>query len=260
MRDSIKGENSDAIVIGEVWENAADKIAYGKRRHYFQGSQLDGVMNYPVKCGIIDYIKTGDAKTLYDTVCDIYSSYPSFVSSSLMNLLGTHDTERILTVLSGDRFRGLSNEELSHFKLTDEEYERARKLLYLASVLQFTLPGTPSVFYGDEAGTQGAHDPFCRKTFPWGREDKKLLSHYKKLCRIRRNNEALCDGAFSVTHYKDGVFAFERKSAEETVSVIVNMSDGDFFTEVNNETDLYTGKNVSGRISIAKEQFLIIRN
>lgn len=248
LRKTVKTEKSDGVVLGEVWENAADKIAYGQRRAYFCGKQLDGVMNYPVKDAIVRFVKEGDARALYDTVSDIYSSYPSFVSLTLMNLLGTHDTERILTVLGTERHHGLSNRALSHFRLNEEEYRAGKQKLLCASVLQFTLPGTPSVFYGDEAGVQGGHDPFCRATFPWGREDEELLAHYRLLGHIRRTCRALCRGGLSVKHAENGVFVFERILPDETVTVAVNCGKDDFLltleddaTELLRKEDLSAG-------------------
>ena len=98
-----------------------------------------------------------------------------------MNIIGTHDTERILTVLGGEDDIGFSNEELSKKKMTEVQLEKGKKLLMLISTLQYTVYGVPSLYYGDEAGVQGYHDPFCRLPYPWGREDAELLLHYKKL-------------------------------------------------------------------------------
>lgn len=225
LRIGAREARNDAILIGEVWENAADKIAYGKRRSYFCGAQLDGVMNYPVKDAIIRFVTAADAEELKNTVCDIYSSYPAFVSRALMNLLGTHDTERILTVLGSERHKTLSNHELSTFRMSNEEYAKAKRRLLCASVLQYTLPGVPSLFYGDEVGVQGGHDPFCRATFPWGREDTELLSHYQRLGTLRRNSPALCRGTLEIVVAENGVFSFVRRYRSETITVMVNASD-----------------------------------
>ncbi len=225
LRSTVKKANPDGIVIGEVWENASDKCSYGKRRSYFRGKQLDGVMNYPVKNGIVEFVKYGNANCLYDTVCDIYSSYPHRNAISLMNILGTHDTERILTVLSTERYKDIHGDELARLTLSPEEYENGKKRLLCASVLQYTLPGVPSVFYGDEAGVSGGHDPFCRKTFPWGREDKKLTEHYVKLGKLRSYEKALGRGELSLISHKDGMFEFMRTFENEEIAISVNCSD-----------------------------------
>ena len=108
---------------------------------------------------------------------------------------------------------------------TPEEYEKGKKRLLCASVLQYTLPGVPSVFYGDEAGVCGGHDPFCRKTFPWGREDKKLTEHYVKLGKLRSYEKALGRGELSLISHKDGLFEFMRIYENEEIAISVNCSD-----------------------------------
>ena len=178
----VKGlTENQGVVLGEVWENAADKVAYGRRRRYFRGRQLDGVMNYPVRRGLIAFALNGDAYSLAAALREIWGSYPRAVSHALMNLLSTHDTERILTVLGGPRDNGrYTNAQLRVMRLSPAEREIAVKRLSVAAALQYTVFGIPSVFYGDEAGLEGYHDPFCRRPFPWGRENPELLSLYRK--------------------------------------------------------------------------------
>ncbi|MCQ2424851.1 MAG: glycoside hydrolase family 13 protein [Lachnospiraceae bacterium] len=219
-----RGSGNDGLVIGEVWENAADKIAYGKRRRYFRGRQLDSVMNYPGKDAIISYLLTGNAEAFASVVTGLYASYPKQVSDCLMNLLGSHDTERILTVLGGDGSRErMTQEELSRYRLSPERRALAVKRLKIASLLQFTLYGVPSVYYGDEAGLEGCSDPFCRLPFPWGRENEELLSHYRFLGTLRKEHPALRDGIFRVITARNGALLFERKGGTETLFVAVNL-------------------------------------
>lgn len=188
LRGAVKKENPDALILGEVWENAAVKIAYGARRSYLLGFQLDSVMNYPFKNAILDYVRSGDCTSFYNTVTEIISLYPPQTVAVLMNLLGTHDTERILTALGADPADfSRSNEQKASFRLSPEKREHAEQLLKFASTLQFTLPGMPSVFYGDEAGMEGFGDPFCRRPYPWGREAVSLRAHYAELARLKRN-------------------------------------------------------------------------
>ena len=188
LRGAVKKENPDALILGEVWENAAVKIAYGARRSYLLGFQLDSVMNYPFKNAILDYVRSGDCTSFYNTVTEIVSLYPPQTVAVLMNLLGTHDTERILTALGADPADfSRSNEQKASFRLSPEKREHAEQLLKFASTLQFTLPGMPSVFYGDEAGMEGFGDPFCRRPYPWGREAVSLRAHYAELGRLKRN-------------------------------------------------------------------------
>ena len=212
----IKSLKKDSVIIGEVWENAADKIAYGKRRRYFLDGQLDSVMNYPFRRAVIDFCSYGDAVGLYDTLVELYASYPKKVSDSLMNLLGTHDTERILTCLAlgQEKIETLTNDEKAATMLTREEYERGKKLLKLASTIQYTVYGIPSLYYGDEAGMAGFGDPFCRMPYPWGREDSDLVEHYKALGSMRRAEAKLfTDGSFKVELLSGGALRITRESS-----------------------------------------------
>ncbi len=222
LRKTAKKTNPESIIIGEVWENAAIKIAYEKRREYFRGKQLDSVMNYPFKNALIEYIKHGDAEILYNELTEIYSSYPLCVSNVLMNLLGTHDTERILTVLSSDNPYDKNIDEIAYSKLTEAERIEAIKRLKLASTIQYTVYGFPCVFYGDEAGIEGYSDPFCRKPFPWHNIDKALLSHYIKLGRIRTENKAFDSGSFEITEHRDALISYKRKKDKNEITVYAN--------------------------------------
>ncbi len=233
LRESVKSaSNDEAIIIGEVWENAADKMAYGHRRRYFRGRQLDSVMNYPLRNGILSFVRYGDAGMLSNVLKELYSSYPKSVCDSLMNILGTHDTERVMTLLGTPpenewELYELSNSELATKRLGEWDYAAAREKLKIASVIQYTAFGVPSVFYGDEAGLEGYHDPFCRRPFPWGREDKELLAHYELLGKIRQEYPIFRDGDFKVIEARDGFIAYEREKNGEIITVLANMSNDD---------------------------------
>lgn len=260
LRKRVKAADPDAIIIGEVWENAAEKVAYGNRRRYLRGAQLDSVMNYPTKNAIIDFIKSGNCAHLYNIVTELYSTYPRAVCNCLMNLLGTHDTERILTVLAGESAEGHSNAELSVMRLSPEQKAHGVRMLQIASVLQYTLYGFPSVFYGDEVGLEGYRDPFCRMPFPWGKEDQTLLAHYRMLGELRKNHSAFAGGDFRVTAHDCGLFAFEREDDTEKILVIVNRASFPIqYPSVENWTDLVTGENGSGAIETPSDGFRIIK-
>ena len=240
-----KCSGDEAIVIGEVWENAADKISYGKRRRYFRGRQLDSVMNYPLRNGILSFVKYGDARLLADILVEIYSSYPDCVCHSLMNLLGTHDTERILTLLGQDedeelRVLEMSNTELARRRLDGAKYVEARQKLLLAASIQFTVYGVPSIFYGDEAGLEGYHDPFCRMPYPWGREDCVIISYYKALGKMRRECRAFVDGDFRIIEVRDGFIAYIRQKDDESIAVLANATHKETNFELCGE-DIITG-------------------
>ncbi|MCI8611288.1 MAG: glycoside hydrolase family 13 protein [Clostridiales bacterium] len=241
FRRSVKEANADAIIIGEVWENAADKIAYGKRRRYFCGAQLDSVMNYPLRQGILAFMLEGNGAALAGTLTEIYSSYPKCVCDCLMNILGTHDTERILSVLGDSASLSQDNTLLATYKMDNSARQRGIRLLRLASIIQFTVYGVPSVFYGDEAGIEGGHDPFCRKPFPWGSEEEALQAHYRLLGSIRRH-PIFATGDFQVLEGSRNFICYTRFLNGARIYVAVNLSDTTRLLSVQGR-DLLTGKN-----------------
>lgn len=255
----IKSVNKDALVIGEVWEDASTKVSYGELRPYLLGDQLDGTMNYPFMNAIIAYVRDGDEKFFKDTVQSILENYPKETVYCLMNSLGTHDTVRIINALSDVRAHGWSKTHKLGYKLPDSEYEKAKKKLYLASVLQFTLPGIPSIFYGDEAGLQGFDDPINRRPYPWGSEDKEILAHYKKLGRIRRENRAVFSGGFNMRD-ENGLVAYERAGGDDEILIAVNAGADDKTLFISKEyTSLYNNKEYKDVVDVPGGSFVILK-
>ena len=227
---SVKRESgNEAVIIGEVWENAVTKEAYGKRRKYLRGAQLDSVMNYPLRTGILNFVLKGDSRLLSDTLRSIYSVYPKAVCDSLMNILGTHDTERALTVFGKGSAEVCwdSGSELAIRRLTQRQRTAAIKRLIVAAAIQYTVYGVPSLYYGDEAGLEGYHDPFCRYPFPWGREDARTMKAYRRLGQIRESHRDLfAQGGFKVLEIRDGFIAYERKYGDSRIVVADNVKRG----------------------------------
>ena len=223
LRKSVKESNPNAVIIGEVWEDASNKIAYSKRREYLQGYELDSVMNYPLKDAIIHYIQTENAANLLNTVRVLINHYPKQTVDCLMNILGTHDTARILTVLGGI---SCSNKEEMAQKsafLTPKAKEIAIEKLKLATILQYMLPGVPCIYYGDENGAEGHIDPFCRRCFDWEHLNEELIAFYKKLGEIRKTYlEILKDGEFEALEVENGLFYFKRTKQNRDLYVYVN--------------------------------------
>ena len=249
IRISIKREGEDNFLLGEVWEDATNKISYGSRRRFLRGRQLDSVMNYPFCNAIIDYAKSGDAKNIMNTVLDICENYPKCAVDTLMNHIGTHDTVRILTRLATDADFGNNREAQSHFKLNDEQRQHGIRLLKLASVLQYTLPGVPSLYYGDEAGLEGFSDPFCRGTYPWGKENYELLTHYKALGKMRSENSAFKKGEFLPVTDENGIFSFKRKSDAQELLIFVNATNSEKPVLITENTKLLFGEDIKTKIS-----------
>ncbi|MDE6471432.1 MAG: glycoside hydrolase family 13 protein [Clostridia bacterium] len=221
IREAVKRNGEDTLLIGEVWEDASNKIAYSYRRHYFQGKELDGVMNYPFKEATLSYALGGKASDFANTVMTIVENYPKQALDVTMNLIDSHDTARALSVLSGVDMSGTDKEYRKNFRLSKEGYDFAKKRLILASTLQFMLPGVPSIFYGDEQGMEGYEDPLCRRCLNWNNIDKELLAHYTRLGKIRgKYKEQICGETYF--EYQGDLLILCRKGGGKTLKVVAN--------------------------------------
>ena len=223
LYDRVKQIKPDALVLGEVWEDASSKMAYGRRRTYFTNAELDSVMNYPYRTAILNFMRGFDSgRGFKETVLSIAENYPPQVVACNMNHLGTHDTPRILTALVDD-FDG-SREEKAKRHLSRNQWEVAHERLLMASFLQYMLPGSPSLYYGDEAGMEGYKDPFNRRPYPWGREDQELMDHFKRLGQLRKRQEALRLGDIQFFCAGDKHLGFSRSFNGKTVKIYANRS------------------------------------
>lgn len=248
---AIKKQKKDAYIVGEVWEDASDKTAYNERKQYFWGKQLDAVMNYPLRSAIIEYVMHGRAGLLADVANTLYRHYPKHKSKYMMNILGTHDTERILTVLGGESADGFSNAELSVKRMDPIRRSVACHRLKNAVLLQMTLPGIPCIYYGDEAGMEGYKDPFNRLPYPWGKEDAKIYEWYKKLADVRRAEKAFASEDFNVVAAEGGLFAFRRGEGCGSVLVYANSGGTSETLKLDGEyVSLLNGSAQSGAIKV----------
>ena len=228
LKDRIREIRPDALLIGEVWEDASKKEAYGVRRRYFVDGVLDSCMNYPFRTAILNFMKErDDGRALKETVMTIAENYPPQVLLCNMNMLGTHDTPRILTALVDD-FDG-SREEAAKRRLSRGQRERAQVRLLMAAFLQYTLPGAASLYYADEAGMEGYKDPFNRRPYPWHREDPELLEHHQQLGQLRKYAEALRLGDIRFFRADEQQLGFTRSTENQTLRIYVNRS-GDEWT------------------------------
>lgn len=222
IRTAVKTAKPDALLLGEVWEDATNKFSYGVRRRYLLGDQLDSVMNYPFAEAVLSFCQFGDAKKFMSGVMNIVENYPKQCLDVMMNHIGTHDTVRAITRLAGENSDYRSREWQSSHKLSFMEYRQGIKMLKLAAAVQYTLPGVPSVYYGDEAGLQGYRDPFNRGCFPWGNENTELIEFYKVLGKIRRENEVFKEGWFIPVSAAMGCIAYIRENETGSVMIIAN--------------------------------------
>lgn len=195
FRDAVINQNSEAIIIGEDWHRAV---------RYLNGDEYDGIMNYGVTKACLDLLafNTIDSKAFRDRIVRLYHTYSIAANQKMLNLLGSHDTDRFLTRVKGDaaKFR-------------------------TAAAIMFFYPGIPCVYYGDEIGMEGSYDPDCRRTFDWNEDnwDKETRNLIKKLMMLKKE-PALSAGIFGVEE-KDGIITFTRSAAMQTVQLRVNGTD-----------------------------------
>lgn len=208
LRDRVKKTDENALIIGEVWEDATNKFAYNVRRRYLLGQQLDSVMNYPWKNAIIDYIKTKNAKAFAQSILSIEENYPKPALDCLMNILSTHDTQRILNVLGVENY--VSREEEKNYVLSDEEIKRGINGVEMSLFLLFSLPGTACIYYGDEVGLDGFSDPFSRKTYPYGKENFEILNFVKELSLLRKKYPDSFSSLIKDFHIEGSSLVFSR--------------------------------------------------
>ena len=221
LKNRIRQINPEALLMGEVWEDASNKVAYNTRRRYFIDGELDSCMNYPFRTAIVNFLRGHDGGHGFkDTIMSIVENYPQQVVACNMNLLGTHDTPRILTWLVDD-FEG-SREEYSKRHISRNRLDLAYERLMMASFIQYMLPGSPSLYYGDEAGMEGHKDPFNRRTFPWGKEEPILMAHFKALGAIRKREEALRLGDIQFFYHSDRRLGFSRCLNDRKLKIYVN--------------------------------------
>ena len=238
LRRAVKDENSDAVIIGEVWEDATTKLAYGERRRYLLGEQLDSVMNYPFADAVLNFVKFANADAFIDSVMSIIEKYPPQVTNVLMNHIGTHDTERAITRLAGENCDGYGRHwQHEHNKLSDYDYYRGVSMMKIASLIQYTLPGVPSLYYGDEIGMQGMKDPFNRACMDWYEPNTELHRWYKRLGEIRRGCKAFERGSFVPVYCSYKTVAYLRSGDNNEVLVAVNLDENAVDINVGNRWD-----------------------
>lgn len=221
---AVKKCRADGIVLGEVWEDASNKIAYGERKRYFRGAQLDSVMNYPVRNGIIDCFLTGNTTLLKDTLATLLAHYPLQQLRHTMNILGTHDTCRIITVLGGEDVSDFGNDVLAFKKMPYEiKQTAAGRTADAYAVLAFII-GVPCIYYGDECGLEGYQDPFCRRPYPWSHSDGRLRKSFARMGNMRRGEKVLAYGDCEVLQSDEHSICILREYENERMLLLANLS------------------------------------
>ena len=223
LHQAVREEKPDGMVIGEVWEDGSNKIAYGVRRHHILGGHCDGLMNYPFRTGVLHYLLHSDAGQFMQTMETLRENYPPFAYYSAMNSLGTHDTPRILTMLGvGASCQEQTRDWRAAFRLSESQRALGVSRLRLATLILYTFPGSPTVYYGDEAGMEGFEDPFNRRTFPWGREDEELIAWFRALGQARATLDCLRRGDISYLQAEGPLLVFARTLGEQTAVTAIN--------------------------------------
>ena len=221
IRDAVESVRPDGLLLGEVWEDGSTKVAYGRRRRYLLGDETHGLMNYPFRTAALSWLRGDDAADFCETMETLREHYPAPAFASAMNFLGTHDTPRILTLL-GCRQIPDTREARAAYRLDAAELARGTALLRVAAALLYAFPGSPTVFYGDEAGMQGFEDPLNRAAYPWGREDRALWAWFAQLGRLRRDRASLRRGSLRWLCAAGGALAFVREWEGETTLAALN--------------------------------------
>ena len=229
IKAAVLEEKPDGLLLGEVWEDASNKISYGKLRRYLQGSELDSAMDYPFRDMVIGYLMGG--KTAYDAAEDIetlHENYPAEALHCALNLLSSHDRPRIISVLGGGPGEHeLPESERSRWRLDDASMGLAKGRFWLATLMQMTFPGVPSIYYGDEFGLEGLTDPGNRRTLPTADQprDLDMLSIVKNASALRRALPFLVDGDIHAFALNEDVLAYTRSGEDgEAATIIINRS------------------------------------
>jgi 4-alpha-glucanotransferase len=227
IRQVMSAEKPDSYLLGEVWEDGSNKIAYSKRRRYLLGSETHGLMNYPFRNAALQWLLGGDAAAFRETMETIRENYPPAAFYGAMNFLGTHDTPRILTLLGVSPSADIdTKEKRSFYRLRNHERQLGLARLRLGAMLLYSFPGSPTVYYGDEAGMEGFEDPFNRGTYPWGREDRELLAFYRRLGQLRKEHGALRSGDLTYLYASGGGLVLRRQRGGEVICTALNAGSG----------------------------------
>ncbi len=193
FRKVVKEVKPDAYILGEIWNDSMP---------WLQGDQFDAVMNYPFTDYALDYMakETIDLQRFRQGIEELLHIYPKNVHEATFNLLGSHDTARVLNQAGEDK------EKL--------------KLLFL---FQLTFSGSPCIYYGDEIGMTGENDPDCRRCMIWEEEkqDKELLSFVKELIQLRKSSKALSQGTMTFQEHPD-LLVYEKRWGDETFVIAIN--------------------------------------
>lgn len=226
FRAAVKEENPNAAIIAEH---------YGNPDHWLRGGEWDSVMNYDAFMDPVSFFLTGmekhsdeyngyfhgNGRVFLQTMDAKMSILPVQSLQGAMNELSNHDHSRFLTRTN----RKVGRLESMGAAAADEGLSYAT--FRAGVVMQFTLPGAPTVYYGDETGVTGWTDPDSRRTYPWGREKWDLIAFHKDMIRLHKKYSCLKTGSYRPIDGSDGFVAYGRFDAFSSVLTLINHSDYD---------------------------------
>ena len=221
IRQAVKAHGEDKLLIGEVWEDATTKEAFG-RRTYLRGKGLDAVMNYPFRNAALSYVTSGDVHAVAEQILSICENYPAPALNCAMNFLSTHDTERAITAIAGEPANGRDRYWQSGRHIPAEKMDDAMRKLLLGYAMIFTLPGVPCIYYGDEIAMQGYRDPFNRAFFDWNSTEQRLRGPLKTLAHLRKGCDAFDGGRLEIVRADTDVLHYRRIGKTQTAEIILN--------------------------------------
>lgn len=231
----VKNRDPDGVVIGEVWEDASNKVAYDVQREYLCGGEMDSAMNYPFRKNVLEFLLGKvDGAECWRRMESLRENYPKENFYAMMNLIGSHDVERAISLLGEAPYRDeMPAIEQARLRMDEKQYDLGKKRLLLAVLWQMTYPGVPSIYYGDEVGMEGYKDPTNRRPYPWKGGDGRIRDWYRKCIAERQGHTALQTGDFlplrsegDVISYariiRDGKDVFGKEAENDTYIVAMN--------------------------------------
>ena len=229
IKTALLEERPDGLLLGEVWEDASNKVSYGKLRTYLQGDELDSAMNYPFRDMVLNFLLGHEsAHQAAERIESLRENYPREALMCALNLLGSHDKPRIASVLGdGPDESQLPESERGRFRLDENSMGRAKGRFWLATLLQMTLPGVPCIYYGDEFGLEGLSDPGNRRTLPLQEDihDRDMLNMIRNASGLRRALPFLVDGDLEARALNDDVLCIKRRGDHgQLATILINRS------------------------------------
>lgn len=224
-------DGSEPLLLGEIWQDGSQ---------FFTGDTFDSVMNYKLSFALGDlFLNKGDAKAADYELTVLRQNYPKEAFYDLMNIVDSHDTVRAIYKFGG------GSDSVAQPTKKDFDYNLGKARLKLAATFLMGYPGMPTIYYGDEAGQYGSGDPDCRRTYPWGKEDKDLIAHYKKVIGVRNaHKDIFARGDVNTLKAEGDIYAFSRKADSGKLGIValnrgkaqqvtlpVSAADGTIFTD-----------------------------